>query len=267
MGEAAGRTIHHGVENGLYVRELAPAAAAGTLFYVHGLGESSLAFEGVMASPQLAGWHHLAVDLPGYGKSPWPATSCGLAAHAEQLARFLAARRSAPVVILGHSMGGVIGTLLAAAAPDRVRAFINVEGNISLADCTYSGMVAEQERDVFLAGGLATFLDFIYEKGVTDRPHRTYFASLAMCDPRVLYDNACALVARSTPGTLAADLAALGLPIRYLLGDPRGTGPESRALLEAAGVPWQASAEAGHWPFLDQPAAFAGAVARFLRDL
>ena len=64
--------IRHLCECGMFVRESRPQGVCGTIVYIHGLGESGLCFERLIAEPRLDRWHQLAPDLPGYGKSPFP---------------------------------------------------------------------------------------------------------------------------------------------------------------------------------------------------
>lgn len=240
----------------------------GTLLYVHGLGESGLGFEGVMAAPELAAWRQVAPDLPGYGKSPWPEKPLTLDAHAERLAAWMDTRWPEPVVVVGHSMGGVVGTFLCERlAPGRVAGFLNVEGNVSIDDCGFSSQVAGRSVDEILAGRFDRILDQLYLDGVDDRALRTYYPSMRMCDPRAYHLNGGELVDLSREEELATRMAALGLPVLYLLGRPRGAGERSRALLERAGIVWRAVDDAGHWPFLDQPAVFLGHMVAFVDGL
>lgn len=259
--------------HGLFVREQPPAVAhtatagADVVVYIHGLGESGLCFEQLMADRRLGGWRQLAVDLPGYGKSQWPETPLDFAATAEALVAWLEACELPPAVIVGHSMGGVLGADVARRAPDRVRGFLNVEGNVSFDDCTFSRDAAEMELSEFAEGGMSRLLDNLYLEGLEDRALRGYYASLRLADPRQLHGDSAALVDRSRAETLAAETASVDCPVRYVLGDPRGTGKRSRALLDAAGVRWLAIADAGHWPYLDQHDAFVDVLVAFLASV
>lgn len=264
--------IEHTIAAGLYLRQLATEAKAGrvapsaTLFYVHGLGESGLGFEGLLRS--LAEYRQLALDLPGYGKSPWSSEPLTLAQHAELLASWLARRDEPQVVVVGHSMGGVIGQLLCEGWPERVRAFVNVEGNLSFDDCTYSSRAERSSLADFLASGYERLCDDVYRGGLSDPALRTYYASVRMCDPRAFHLGSRELVALSRQETLAGRFAGLGLPRVYLHGRPRGTGDRSLGLLRRAGAPPARAIEgAGHWPFLDQPVAFARELRAFLEGL
>jgi pimeloyl-ACP methyl ester carboxylesterase len=248
------------------VFRIRPGVAADSILYIHGLGESGLCFEKLIQSPRLAQWTHFVPDLTGYGKSPGR-TPVSLAAHAENLARWVKFRQVSPVILFGHSMGGVIGQIFCENYPELVRAFVNVEGNISLGDCSFSSQVARYPEGDFLADGFQSLLDSIYLGGVTDLTLRGYYASMRLCDPRTFYLNSVELVGASTAETLARRLGKLKIPVIYLLGHPRGTGNHSQALLEAAGVTYQKIDDAGHWPFLDQPALFLEALHPFLNSL
>ncbi len=238
-----------------------------TVLYVHGLGESGLCFEGLLGSPVLDGYRQLALDLPGYGKTPWSEEPPGLEQHASTIAQWLEREHREPVVVVGHSMGGVIGQLLCEGWPERTRALCNVEGNISRADCTFSARANAHSEPDFVRSGFARLLDDVFAAGQRERALRQYFASLSGCDPRTLHRNSVELVALSEQESLAGRLGALDRPRCYLFGRPGGTGDHSRALLQANGVTPIAIEGAAHWPFLDQPERFLAVLLGFLADL
>jgi pimeloyl-ACP methyl ester carboxylesterase len=235
------------------------------MLWVHGLGESSLCFAQASQAPALQRFRHRLVDLPGYGRSPWPAQPYTLADAAAALERWLAHEDQAAVVI-GHSMGGVIAQLLAERAPDRVRALINVEGNLSEEDCAFSGRAAAVELAPFVEYGFDELRDWVYRKGLGSGALRGYYASMRFADPRVFHLHSRELVTYSRVEDLAARAAQLPMPALYLAGVPDGVCARSRELLSAAGARWQEIAPAGHWPFLDRVADFTTALAGFLDE-
>ena len=102
--------------------DLGGPAGAPVVLCVHGLGGSALNW-GLLA-PLLSGTHRvLAVDLFGHGGSGVPTGSRPDAVTADRrlLDRFVREVVGDPVVLLGHSMGGVLTVLQAAAAPETVR--------------------------------------------------------------------------------------------------------------------------------------------------
>lgn len=238
--------------------------------WLHGLGESSLCFAEISRHPALARFRHRLVDLPGYGRSPWPAEAYRLDEAATAIAEWLAPEKK-PSVLIGHSMGGVLAMLVAERAPTQVRAVVNVDGNLSLGDCSFSGKAAAFALDTFIAQGFDSLRDAVYEGGAGDAlgnaALRGYYASMRFADPRVFHRHALDLVELSTPEDLAVRLARLIPPALYLAGSPDGASPRSKELLAKTVARWQAIEPAGHWPFIDRPDDFAAAVASFLEPI
>jgi pimeloyl-ACP methyl ester carboxylesterase len=99
--------------------DLGGPAGAPVVVAVHGLGGSALNWG--LLGPRLTGTHRvLAVDLLGHGRSGVPAGRGGLAADRRMLHRFLTEVVGEPVVLLGHSMGGVLALLHTADHPGTV---------------------------------------------------------------------------------------------------------------------------------------------------
>lgn len=94
------------------------------LVLLHGYTGSSLDWADV--APRLAESRHVvAYDHRGHGDSDHaPATSYTLEALAGDLAAFLAGHASAPVDLLGHSMGGVVALRHTLAHPATVRSLV-----------------------------------------------------------------------------------------------------------------------------------------------
>lgn len=99
----------------LHLRDWPPAgpqAAHGTVLIVHGLGEHSGRYEHVAAALNAWGWHAVAYDHRGHGRSGGPR---GAIPDADALLRDLGGvidgvrkRFPAPLILLGHSLGGLI---------------------------------------------------------------------------------------------------------------------------------------------------------------
>jgi pimeloyl-ACP methyl ester carboxylesterase len=232
------------------------------IVWIHGLGEWSAGFDPVAAHPAFAGFSHVMVDLPGYGRSPWPAQPDGLEALADRLAAWLGDRRPA---LIGHSMGGVLAQLIAERIA--VRAVVDVDGNLSRGDCTSSALAAAYSVDDFIAHGFAAMRADVYERGLRELPLRDYHGAMCLASPRVFHHHALELVRISEPETLPTRLAALRVPALFVAGVPDGVCPRSRDLLDRYGARWIGLEPAGHWVHIDQLDAFASAVASFVREV
>jgi pimeloyl-ACP methyl ester carboxylesterase/CRP-like cAMP-binding protein len=79
---------------------------------IHGWSSSWYALSPLMELLSLR-FHCLAVDLPGYGSSPPLSRRATIPDYADLLAEFIAHVSDGPVVLVGHSMGGMIGITLA----------------------------------------------------------------------------------------------------------------------------------------------------------
>ena len=214
------------LEHGMSVRRVRADAAgrAPRVVWIHGLGESSVSFEPVVA--KLPGFQHVLVDLPGYGRSPWPDTTKSLPEIAEQLAGWL--DEEVPATIIGHSMGGVLCTMIAERAP--VRGVINIDGNLTRGDCTFSALAAAYSLDDFVAHGFAKLREQAYVDGLKRPALRTYHAAMCFSSPHMFHRHSLELVELSTAGTLtrftsrvctnsAASIATslASRPVRYAL--------------------------------------------------
>jgi pimeloyl-ACP methyl ester carboxylesterase len=256
------------LEHGMIVRR---AGSGPEIVWIHGLGEWSVSFEPMVRHPAFAGFTHVLPDLPGYGRSPWPVDAADFAtAPAEgsldRLARHLASwlETRPPAILVGHSMGGVLATLITERIP--ARAVIDIDGNISRGDCTFSAQASGFSLEDFLSHGFNAIRAGVYADGHESSALRGYHAALTAASPHTFYKHATDLVRLSIGETLAPRLAALGAPSLFVAGVPDGVCAYTRELLDRHQVRWIGIEPAGHWVYVDQPDAFASAVAGFLRE-
>ena len=94
-----------------------------TLVLVHGLGGSHLNW--LQVAPGLSGLGRvLALDLPGFGRSPAAGRGTRVMDLRRSLARFIDEAASGRVVVVGNSMGGLIASVHAAVEPERVSGLV-----------------------------------------------------------------------------------------------------------------------------------------------
>ena len=97
-----------------------------TLVCVHGLGGSHLNWMAI--APSLAAHARvLALDLVGHGRTPIGARRADIDGHRRLLGGFLREVASAPVILVGNSMGGLVATLQAMAEPSSVSGLILID--------------------------------------------------------------------------------------------------------------------------------------------
>lgn len=249
--------VRWSIEDGMMIRR---SGRGPEIVWIHGLGEQSATFDAI--AYDLPDFQHVLVDLPGYGRSPWPDSlppGDTVAWFAERLARWIGDR--API-LAGHSMGGVIAQMVAEQVP--VAAVVDVDGNLSLGDCTFSLQAIEYAETDFVSHGFTALREARYERGVADTALRGHYAGMRLACPLIVHRNCRDLVELSRAETLAPRLAALATPTLFVAGVPGGICPRSHELLAEHGIHHACIPGSGHWPFIDQPAAFADVVRSFL---
>ncbi|MBN2170538.1 MAG: alpha/beta fold hydrolase [Candidatus Krumholzibacteriota bacterium] len=252
------------------LREAGPGGPRATLLLLHGLGDSGRAFAEAFGDARLAGLRLLAPDMPGHGDSAGLAPAgIGLDDYVAALRRLLDARAAGAVILAGHSLGGAVATLLAAADP-RVRGLVNVEGNLTEADLFLSGRaVAADAGGRFPAWFARLRRESSWRRSMAQHvSNRRYYESLVRCAPAAFLRAARELAARTQPdagtgpGEFAARYLALAIPRLFCLG---GTCPAgTRALLAARGEAVRVFPDAGHGVMVDAPAAFYGVLREFV---
>ena len=90
-------------------------------------------------------WHVYGLDLRGNGRSGWVPGKYRLEDFVEDNAEFVS-RLTAPAVLVGHSIGGVIALMVAARCPDKVKALIIEDAVLTLEN--YKRII-ESSRDMF----------------------------------------------------------------------------------------------------------------------
>ncbi len=116
-------------------------------------------------------FHTIAIDLPGYGQSPLLKERATITAYADLLAELIDRVTEEPVVLIGHSMGGMIGIALALRYPvlveRRVLICPTISGRLSGFINAFISPITILERF-----GLGTLIVSAVESifvGVTDR--------------------------------------------------------------------------------------------------
>jgi pyruvate dehydrogenase E2 component (dihydrolipoamide acetyltransferase) len=115
--------------DGMYLLYVLAGHGDPPLVFLHGLGASQNIWQAVL--PAFAEHHRVfALDLPGHGQSDKPApeaTDYSLAGIARVVAEALDVLELAPVVLIGHSLGGAVALQVALEQPDKVSRLVLVD--------------------------------------------------------------------------------------------------------------------------------------------
>jgi len=160
------------------------------LLWLHGLMCSATG-ELIQAAvqPELRGRRQLLIDFLGYGYSDRP-TGFGytLEDHARTIVALIEDLALTACGVIGHSMGGGVAILVAAARPHIVSPLILAEGRLGLDPDGPDPIAAQSEQD-FVERGFADLLGRSDEgrrgaaRGSSSRPPRDHPPRRALCSP------------------------------------------------------------------------------------
>ena len=257
------KAFHLAVEQAL-LRYIEVPGQGPPLVWVHGLMCSSTGeLLPTAVQEPLWGRRSLLVDLLGYGYSDRPvAFGYALEDHARTIVALLDGLAIQRCAVVGHSMGGAVAALVAAARPKIVSTLIVAEP--ALGDPLSESEFAEQSEDEFATEGFAELLRS-QQNDAEQQPAGFRAAHLGitrMVAPRALYRGAASL-ARGTSPTVRLLLKDLPMPRYYLQGEATPGGPQED--LVRAGVEWRTVPMSGHPMGLQNPFGFAVAVADAIR--
>jgi pimeloyl-ACP methyl ester carboxylesterase len=90
-----------------------------TFILIHGAWQGAWAWDTIVPRLQAAGHDAIAIDLPGNSHNPLPAVEVNLARYAEHIAAVVDSV-SGPIVMVGHSSGGIAAEQTCELRPERM---------------------------------------------------------------------------------------------------------------------------------------------------
>lgn len=211
------------------------------LVALHGLQSNQEIFGPLFTLPQFESYSVLSLDFLGFGESLKSALfSYDLSAQAQRVVAVMAEVGIQNATVIGHSLGGMVGTLLLKLIPQKIDRLISLEGNLTKLDCGESLKVSR--------------LDFLSFKN--------QYASKLHVPDYVFYRTSKSIVAWSESNELAtlfqtspqAKLLILGAKSAF---HSRPAGPT---------ITLKAIPDASHFMLREKPDETWRVVANYLRD-
>jgi len=256
--------------NGTLISYLFHKGGENSIAFIHGFGSYKEVFIEGFESEELRSFTLLSADLIGFGDSGKPRSfSYHLREQASVLKKVIEYLGIERFHIIAHSMGGIIGIELAEMMPGRIRALINLEGNLSIEDCTMSKQVAQMSEGYFAQKGFESLRNSIAEesKKAGNESLRDYLKSLAKGTPESLHRSAMSTVHESSRGDLLTRFKKLPLYKCYIYGEKnKGVFPAEK-MLKQKGILLFYVSNSGHSMMKENPEEFYDLVLKIIRSL
>jgi pimeloyl-ACP methyl ester carboxylesterase len=238
--------------------------AAHPLILLHGLSDSWFSYRRVL--PALAEHYHVfALDQRGHGDSDRPTDGYAMTDLAADVVAFLDAMGLTQVTVAGHSMGSIVATELALAAPERLTGLILIGANTSwnTPEVVEFQQVLGNLEDPIPAAFVRAFQASTAFEPLPDAFMERIVAESLKLPARVWQ----AALAGSIAADYAGRLGAITTPTLVLGGeeDAYCTAARQRELAARLGnAELRLYPQLGHCPHWEQPEAFVRDVVTFL---
>jgi pimeloyl-ACP methyl ester carboxylesterase len=233
------------------------------VLFLHGIGESGRCFIDAFGLPKA--FDVIVPDLLGFGKSGWAENNRDYSIESQIgiLREVISHFDLRNIVLVGHSYGGMLGTLLSAEnTGGRVGKFLNVEGGIAHDTAIQSihalSVLGEYGGDMERFGYWLREGDF--KKTVLEDMESPstikYFDSVVECDPAAFAMTArevcAALESRENDGMneISRAYKNLKIPGIYCVGT-RPVMDSAKRFLDENGLEYRVFNVASHWLMLD----------------
>lgn len=237
------------IENNIFIRTNIVLDARADIWFIHGFGESGMSFIEAFSSPLAKIYNFYVPDLPGFGVTPFLGHNSDIRESCKllrDLIRKLTSER--PIVIVAHSLGGIIGTWLCQSFGEQIISYANIEGNLTEADAFFSGTARDftsaKEFSCFFISKVFSML------GSSESLHR-YYASVRFAQPEALLAWGKSGAAATGETKSGSEFAKLLNKKIYLWGDQSSSDP-TRNFLKNNGLPNHCFEGSGHWPMIEK---------------
>lgn len=234
------------------------------LLYLHGMGCAKQDIFPLWEMDALNNYTGYSLDFPGCGQSPYiekePISIDFLVEMTMAFIRQIIKEKK--ILVIGHSMGGLVGLLVAEKMPERILTFINIEGNLAASDCFFSGKISKMDRNLFVNDRFMKYvrsLKISKNKGL--QKHGTIMEN--QTNPLHLYDVAPSLVYYSQQAELLMRYKRLPQKKIFIYGCENNSLPYIEALISDK-MHIAEIAESNHFPQYDNPKMLSRVLASFL---
>lgn len=218
-------------------------------------GDSRLSYHSVFASELSERARVFVYDPPGHGASP-PRQKPLTVVHCARLWCELIQRfsRFRSVVLVGHSMAGIIACRTAGMLKHPPLLVVGVDANLTRADAYFTGLAAQFDEPAAFYAALRSRISRMARR---DPVVQRFACSLEFADPTTLWALGRSIFSLKDPGVAFRRLRCS--KIHYW--DSNISSADTRTYIRQHALPQRNLDRLGHWPMISAPSTFYGAIA------
>jgi pimeloyl-ACP methyl ester carboxylesterase len=226
---------------------------------LHGIQSNKSLYKELFMQPFLKSYSKLSIDFVGFGESDKPDYFLyKVDEQADIVLQILKQLGIRKLHLIGHSLGGMVGTLLIEKLRDSLLSFTNLEGNLTYLDCGVSRIVAEFEEGSFVKTGYKSLFDRIK---VGNNPSSALrLRALKLVPARVLYKTSLSIVEWSKSKKLNEIFNNTTVKRQFVYGSENA----NKASRVSDSVKKVEIPKSGHFMTLDNPASSYKAIEKFI---
>ena len=229
----------------LFIRHNKIDPSKQSIWFLHGFGDSGLAYQEVFDAPIQEAFNIYVVDLPGFGVSPIQENYLSIKDQASLLTTIIKEEtlNQQAVNIVAHSLGALIGTWVSQNLPGKVNYYLSIEGNLTEADSYFSSKPLEYETAEAFS---QAFEKEVFELGKSQGRFKRYFSSLKLANPEGMRNWSITSQEHIKTNKCGYEFKALQCKKLYIWGD-KDTPQATQDFIQKHQLPNRLYPGIGHW--------------------
>ena len=224
--------------------------AKAQIWFIHGFGDSGKTYSEVFGSKLVQDYDLYVVDMPGFGSSPYNSSITSIKDQADLLGEIIQEASELPVIIIAHSIGGLVGTWLCQLLENKVKYYFNIEGNLTEADSYFSSKPLSYDTSEAFA---IDFAHEIFNQAITEERFKRYYASVLWATPQAMHNWATSSQPFVKNNLCGQEFKQLDCPKVYIWGD-KDTPQETQQFIRQNHLSNEYFEGIGHWHMHENPA-------------
>ena len=234
-----------------------------SIWFLHGFGDSGLAYREVFDALLPASFNLYVVDLPGFGVSPLQPDYPSIKEQARLLSEIIRqeTQQQHQVNIVAHSLGSLIGTWVCQSLEQRINTYFSIEGNLTEADSYFSSKPLEFDTAEAFA---RSFEAEVFALAQTEERYKRYYSSLRYANPEGMRNWGFTSQEHVKDNQCGQEFINLNCNKIYLWGD-LDTPIETQEFIKVNDLPNKLYKGIGHWHMVENPISLYADIAAIIK--